>query len=46
MEFISKNDIDLSKFITHEFKIENAGEGIKIAKEGKERIKVIISANK
>ena len=46
MEFISKNDIDLSKFITHEFKIENAEEGIKIAKEGKKRIKVIISANK
>ena len=46
MEFILKNGIDLSKFITHEFKIENAEEGIKIAKEGKKRIKVIISANK
>ena len=46
MEFISKNNIDLSKFITHEFKIENAEEGIKIAKNGKNRIKVIISANK
>jgi len=46
MEFISKNNMDLSKFITHEFKIENAVEGIKIAKEGKNRIKVIISANK
>ncbi len=46
MEFISKNDIDLNKFITHEFKIDNAEEGIKIAKEGKKRIKVIISANK
>ena len=46
MEFISKNNIDLSKFITHEFKIENAEEGIKIAKDGKNRIKVIISANK
>ena len=46
MEFISKNGIDLSKFITHEFKIENAEEGIKIAKEGKKRIRVIISANK
>jgi len=46
MEFISKNNIGLSKFITHEFKIENAEEGIKIAKDGKNRIKVIISANK
>jgi L-iditol 2-dehydrogenase len=46
MEFISKNNMDLSKFITHEFKIENAEEGIKIAKDGKNRIKVIISANK
>ena len=46
MEFISKHNMDLSKFITHEFKIENAKEGIKIAKEGKNRIKVIISANR
>ena len=46
MEFISKNNIDLSKFITHEFKIEDAEEGIRIAKDGKNRIKVIISANK
>tara|TARA_B110000438_G_scaffold45787_1_gene45914 strand:+ start:173 stop:1183 length:1011 start_codon:yes stop_codon:yes gene_type:complete len=45
MKFISKNNIDLSKFITHEFKIENAEEGIKVAKDGKNRIKVIISAN-
>ena len=46
MNFISKNKINLKKFITHEFKIEDAEEGIKVAKEGKKRIKVIISANK
>ncbi|MDA8721165.1 alcohol dehydrogenase catalytic domain-containing protein [Nitrosopumilus sp.] len=46
MKFVSKNNIDLKKFVTHEFEIENAEEGIKIAKEGKKRIKVIITANK
>jgi L-iditol 2-dehydrogenase len=46
MDFISENNIDLKKFITHEFKIENAVKGIRIAKEGKKRIKVIITANK
>ena len=46
MKFVSKNNINLKKFITHEFKIEDAEEGIKVAKEGKKRIKVIISANK
>tara|TARA_B110000467_G_scaffold147432_1_gene152465 strand:- start:812 stop:1330 length:519 start_codon:yes stop_codon:yes gene_type:complete len=46
MKFISENNLDLKKFITHEFKIENAEKGIKIAKEGIKRIRVIISANK
>ena len=46
MKFISKNKINLKKFISHEFKIEDAVKGIKIAKEGKKRIKVIITANK
>ena len=46
MNFISKNNIKLNKFITHEFKIEDAVRGIKIAKEGTKRIKVIITANK
>ena len=46
MDFISKNNINLKKFVTHEFKIEDAVKGIKIAKEGKKRIKVIITANK
>jgi L-iditol 2-dehydrogenase len=46
MDFISNNNINLNKFITHEFKIDNAVEGIKIAKEGEKRIKVIITANK
>ena len=46
MNFISKNNIKLNKFISHEFKIEDATQGIKIAKEGKRRIRVVISANK
>lgn len=46
INFISKNKINLKKFITHEFKIEDAVKGIKIAKEGRKRIKVIITANK
>ena len=46
MDFISKNNINLKKFVTHEFKIEDAVKGIKIAKEGKKRIKVVITANK
>ena len=46
MKFISKNKINLKKFISHEFKIEDAVKGIKIAKEGKKRIKVVITANK
>ena len=46
IKFISKNNINLKKFVTHEFKIEDAVKGIKIAKEGKKRIKVIITANK
>ena len=45
IKFIAKNEIDLKKFITHEFKIEDAVKGIKIAKEGRKRIKVIITAN-
>lgn len=45
IKFISKNQINLKKFISHEFNIDDAVEGIKIAKEGKKRIKVIITAN-
>jgi len=44
-EFISKNNVDLSKLITHEFSLENAKDAIKLAKDGKNRIKVIVSSN-
>lgn len=46
IKFISKNQINLKKFISHEFNIDDAVEGIKIAKEGKKRIKVVITANR
>ena len=45
MKFISKNNINLNKFITHDIKFEESEKAITIAKEGKNRIKVIISAN-
>ncbi len=45
MEFISKNNINLNKFITHDIKFEEAEKAINIAKDGKNRIKVIVSAN-
>jgi len=45
MEFISKNNINLNKFITHDIKFEEAEKAINIAKEGKKRIKVIVSTD-
>ena len=37
--------MDLSKLITHEFTFENSEKAIKLARNGKNRIKVIISSN-
>ena len=45
MEFILKNNINLNKFITHEMKFEDTEKAINIARAGKNRIKVIVSAN-
>ena len=45
MKIFSKNKINFNKLITHEFTLENAQEAIKFAKDGKNRIKVIISSN-
>ncbi|WP_457763142.1 alcohol dehydrogenase catalytic domain-containing protein [Candidatus Nitrosopumilus sp. bin_6a] len=45
MEFISKNKINLNKFITHDIKFEDAEKAINIAREGKNRIKVIVSTD-
>jgi len=45
IEFLTKNHNDLSKLITHEFSFNDATKAIKLAKDGKNRIKVIISTN-
>lgn len=45
MEFISKNNINLNKFITHDMEFAESEKAIDIARNGKNRIKVIISAN-
>ncbi len=45
MKFIENNRIELKKLITHEFSLENAKEAIKMAREGKNRIKVIVTSN-
>ena len=45
IEFVSKNSINLNKIITHEIKFDSAEKAINIAKEGKERIKVIVTSN-
>jgi len=44
IEFISKNNVDLSKLITHEFSFENVKDAIKLAKDGKNRIKVLVTS--
>ena len=45
MKFFSKNKFDLNKLITHEFLFDNAQDAIRLAKDGKNRIKVIVSSN-
>ena len=41
---ISENQINLSNLITHEFEFKNSVEAIKLANDGKNRIKVVISS--
>jgi len=45
MKVFSEKHNNFNKLITHEFTLENAQEAIKFAKDGKNRIKVIISSN-
>ena len=45
MKIFSEKHNNFNKLITHEFTLENAQEAIKFAKDGKNRIKVIISSN-
>jgi len=42
---ISENQINLSNLITHEFEFKNSIKAIKLAYNGKNRIKVVISSN-
>jgi len=42
---ILENQINLSDLITHEFRFENSLKAIKLANDGKNRIKVIVSSN-
>ena len=42
---ISENQINLGNLITHEFGFENSVKAIKLANDGKNRIKVVISKN-
>jgi len=42
---ISENQINLSNLITHEFEFKNSIKAIKLANNGKNRIKVVVSSN-
>jgi len=42
---IVENQINLSNLITHEFRFENSVKAIKLANDGKNRIKVVITKN-
>lgn len=45
IKFLSENQINLKKMITHQFTLDNAPEAIRLVKEGKKRIKVIVTSN-
>ena len=45
MKFFAKNQINLNKLITHEYTFENSQKAIEFAKDGKNRIKVVVSSN-
>lgn len=45
IEFISKNKEEFSEIITHSYTLDDAIEAIKKAKDGQNRIKIIVSSN-